>query len=88
MASKEAATETGSRVRFSARSVFLPNPEEAVNFAGNDELEGIITGFSDSGASLKAYAVVEVVRKLSLVVPIQELRLVSDREPNAAELGS
>ena len=75
-------------MRFSALSVFLPNQEEAVSFAsGNDELEGIITGFSDSGALLKAYAVVEVVRKLSLVVPVHDLRLVSDPEPNSVELG-
>jgi hypothetical protein len=50
--SREGATEIGSRVRFSTRSIFLPNPEEAASFvSGCDELEGIIAGFSDSGAS-------------------------------------
>lgn len=68
-------------MRFSARSVFLPNPEEVASFASDfDELEGIIASFSDSGASAKAYAVVEVVRKLSLVVPVEELSLVSGPE--------
>lgn len=75
--SREGATEIGSRVRFSARSVFLPNTEEAVSFAaGRDELEGTIAGFSDSGASAKVYAVVEVVRKLSLIVPVDDLSVV------------
>ena len=45
--------------------------------AGCDELQGTITAFSDSGASVKAYAVVEVVRKLSLVVPVDDLSLIS-----------
>jgi hypothetical protein len=87
--SREARTNIGSRVRFSAQSIFLPNQEEIASFASpNEEFEGIITGFSDSGSSIKAYAVVEVVRKLSFVVPAPDLRSVSDAGPNATELGS
>jgi len=70
-------------VRFSSRSVYLPNPEEALalSFAsGDDELEGTIAGFSDSGAEVHAYAVVEVIHKRSLVVPVSDLRLVSGPE--------
>ena len=48
--------------------------------SGCDELEGIIAGFSDSGAAVNFYAVVEVVRKLSLVVPVDDLCLVSGPE--------
>jgi hypothetical protein len=88
-ASWEARTDIGSRVRFSAHNVFLANQEEAANLAsGDEEFEGMIVGFSDSGALVKAYAVVEVARKLSFVVPVQDLRLVPDSEPNAVELGS
>jgi hypothetical protein len=55
--------------------------EEAVSFAsGSDDLEGTIASFSDSGASARVYAVVEVVRKLSLVVPVDDLSLVSGPE--------
>jgi hypothetical protein len=77
----EVSTEIGDRVRFSVNSVFLPNHEETVRFAaGCDGFEGTITGFSDSGGSAKVYAVVEVVRKLSLVVPVDDLSLVSGPE--------
>lgn len=87
--SREARTDIGSRVRFSANSVFLANQEEAASLGcSNEEFEGRIIGFSDSGALVKAYAVVEVVRKLSFVVPVQDLKLVSDSEPNAVGLGS
>lgn len=43
-------------------------------------MEGTIAGFSDSGAAVRAYAVVEVevVRKLSVVVPVSDLSLISD----------
>jgi hypothetical protein len=44
---------------------------------GGDELEGTILSFSDSGTKLNAYAVVEVVRRLSLVVPVEDLRTVA-----------
>lgn len=53
-----------------------------------DELEGTIVGFSDSGATARAYAVVEVVRKLSLVVPVNELTLVYGPDENAVDPGS
>jgi hypothetical protein len=41
-----------------------------------DELERTIIDFSDSGDQVNAYAVVEVVRWLSPVVPVGELRKV------------
>jgi len=83
---REAVTELGSRVRFSTNSVFLPNQEEILNFAaGRNELEGVISGFSDSGAALRAYAVVEVVRRMSMVVPVSELHLVSNPNPGRVE---
>jgi hypothetical protein len=66
-------------VRFWLHSVYLPNLEEPAGFSGekeDEELEGVIVGFSDSGASLKAFAVVEVAGQPSLVVPVADLRLV------------
>lgn len=66
-------------MRFSPDSVFLPNVQEVQNFAsGREELEGIICGFSDSGSALKAYAVVEVVHRMSMVVPVSKLSLISN----------
>ena len=87
--SGEAYTDIGSRVRFSAHNIFLPNQEEAESLAsGDDEFEGVISGFSDSGGLTRAYAVVEVIRRLSFVVPVPDLRLVTDSDPNAFNRGS
>lgn len=56
----------------------MPGPDEIQTFApGVDELEGTIVGFSDSGPQRDAYAIVEVVRRLSLVVPVEQLRYIS-----------
>ncbi len=70
--------EQGDLVRVARASVFLPSRTELQEFApGDEELEGTIIGFSDSGSRPKAYAVVEVVRRLSLVVPVEQLRVTS-----------
>ena len=75
----------GDQVRFAAASAFLPSRDEVLTFApGVDELEGTIVGFSDSGLQRNAYAIVEVVRRLSLVVPVEQLHCVS--APNKPEL--
>jgi protein tyrosine phosphatase (PTP) superfamily phosphohydrolase (DUF442 family) len=73
------ATEIGSYVRLPVHSVFLPCQDEVRRFAdGDEELDGIVLGFSDSGGSSNAYAVVEVKRTMSLVVPIHALKLITD----------
>jgi hypothetical protein len=86
--SREARTDIGTRVRFSAQHIFLPNQEEAEGLIhGDEEYEGVITGFSDSGESRRAYAVVEVVRRLSFVVSVPDLRLISEPDPSGFEHG-
>jgi hypothetical protein len=70
-------------VTFSAHNIFLPNQDEAGSLTFEDEeLEGVITGFSDSGEVPRAFAVVEVVRRMSFVVSVPDLRLISDSNPN------
>lgn len=84
--SREARTDIGTRVRFSAHNIFLPNQEEAESLIHEDEeYEGVITGFSDSGESRRAYAVVEVIRRLSFVVSVPDLRLISEPDPSGFE---
>jgi hypothetical protein len=84
--SREGATEIGNRVKFSAQRVFLANPEDAMSLASaNSDLEGTIVGFSDSGTAAKAYAVVEVIRRMSLVVPVDDLNLISSLDPSAVD---
>lgn len=67
-------------MRFRLSSVFLPEAESVVNTLSLDsEVEGSIVNFSDSGANSKAFAVVEVVRKITVVVPAVSLELVKDK---------
>ena len=44
-------------------------------WTGRTELDGTIIDFSDSGDSSQVYAVVEVVRKQSVVVPVAKLKI-------------
>lgn len=37
------------------------------------ELEGIVTGFSDSGLQPRVFAVVDVIARQSVVVPVEKL---------------
>jgi len=64
-------------VRFPLSSVFLPEVESALAALSLDSVvEGWIVNFSDSGTNPKAFAVVEVVRKVTVVVPAASLKLV------------
>ena len=67
-------TRAGDRVRFHASDVFLASLGAAV--AGQtleEKLEGTIVGFSDSGPRSRYFAVIEVVRTESMVVPLEKL---------------
>ena len=61
---------------FSIKSAFLPGAEETLRALTLDSrVEGKVTGFSDSGQEQRCFAVVEVVRKISVIVPVSELVL-------------
>ncbi len=61
-------------MRFHLSDVFLPTPEEVCALsASNMELEGTIVSFSDSGQKTNYFAVVDVVRKQSVVVAVDKL---------------
>jgi hypothetical protein len=65
-------------VRFRVSDVFLPNPEEVcAGLSVSTEAEGTIINFSDSGAKPRAYAVVEVVRRQNVVIPIEKLEIIT-----------
>jgi len=54
--------------------VFLPDAGElAEPWADAPELEGTIVDFSDSGSAPRVFAVVEILRKRTLVVPVAKL---------------
>lgn len=56
---------------------FLPSAEELVVFAKPDEkVEGTVIDFSDSGSKRDFFAVVDVVQRRTVVVPIAKLEVV------------
>ena len=74
--SRRCRTQVGDSVRFRVQDIFLPSPEAV--FAPLDagaEVEGTILSFSDSGPRAQAFAVVEVVRRQSLIVPVEKLTI-------------
>src|SRR5271157_1908861 len=69
-------TLAGDKVQFHLADVFLPAAEEIRHaFFDLDEIEGTITDFSDSGSVPKAFAVVEVILRQTMVVPVEKLEL-------------
>jgi hypothetical protein len=69
----------GDRVRFRVADVYLPAPEDVCALSGaTAELEGTIVSFSDSGSKLSYFAVIDVVRKQSVVVAVDKLEVVQD----------
>jgi hypothetical protein len=73
-------------VRFQIADVFLPNPGAVFAALPEEtELEGTIVDFSDSGLKSRFFAVIEVVKTQSLVVPLEKLEVInaSDLEGEA-----
>ena len=73
-------------MRFHLSDVFLPTPEEvcALSIAeGEAELEGTVVSFSDSGQERNYFAVVDVVRKQSVVVAVEKLDVIPGDEGKA-----
>lgn len=65
-------------MRFRISDVFLPSPDALlVAQAGEGELEGTIVDFSDSGQKERVFALVDVVRRQTVVVPVEKLETVS-----------
>ena len=66
-------------MRFHVQDVFLPSPEGVcAPLAADTEVEGTILSFSDSGPRPQAFAVVEVVRRQTLIVPVEKLTICSE----------
>jgi len=64
-------------VRFQASDVFLPSPGGTLAAIPEEtELEGTIIDFSDSGLRSRFFAVIDVVRTQSLIVPVDKLEII------------
>jgi hypothetical protein len=57
--------------------VFLPSPSGVfAALPGETEVEGTVVDFSDSGLRSCFFAVIEVVRTQSLIVPVDKLDVI------------
>ena len=73
-------------MRFRISDAFLPEAEELRVLASPTEsLEGTVVDFSDSGLQLRYFAVVDVVTRYAVVVPVHRLEVVQlqDRNPSS-----
>ena len=69
-------TEKGDRVRFSISDAFLPTAEElAAMVAPNQKMEGTVINFSDSGPKTHHFAVIDVVQRRRVIVPVAKLEV-------------
>jgi hypothetical protein len=72
----EVLTQVGDKVRFSVDDIFLPDAGSVfVAAPGEVQVEGTVVNFSDSGSAPRMFAVVEVIRRQTVVVPIEKLQL-------------
>jgi hypothetical protein len=68
-------TQKGDRVAFLLSDAFLPEAEQALaEQCREGEIEGTLLDFSDSGEVERAFAVVEVIERQTMVVPVEKLR--------------
>jgi hypothetical protein len=75
------STEKGDKVSFRVSDVFLPEAEELRGaWAETAEVGGTVVDFSDSGSASRVFAVVEVVQRHTVVVPVEKLRRGSNEE--------
>ena len=70
--------QIGDRVSFRISDVFLPEPPEVLEKLTVDvATEGIIVEFSDSGSNPRAYAVVRITTRQSVLVPVSALHVLN-----------
>ncbi len=70
-------TQVGDKVRFSVTDVFLPGQEMVVApLPAETRLEGTIVDFSDAGTEACVFAVVDVVRRETVVIPVEKLEII------------
>jgi len=76
---EEVWTQEGDKVRFRVSDVFLPSPEDILSGPNLElYLEGVILSFSDSGDASRVYAVVDVIRHQTMVVPVNRMAVVPE----------
>jgi len=69
----------GDRVRFRVADIFLP--EEPLNFAETQEIEGTVVQLSDSGQIPRAFASIDVLVHKTVVVQVDKLNVLPPSQP-------
>ena len=73
------STRKGDRVTFRIADAFLPDAEALrATFSESSELEGTVVDFSDSGEASRVFALVEVIQRHTVVLPVDKLRFVGE----------
>lgn len=73
----------GDTVRFRSMDIFLPLADELPGALKESAvLEGTVLSFSDSSQEHRVFAVVEVVMRRSVVVPVVKLKVVEAGSSN------
>ena len=66
----------GDIVQFHVEDIFLPSRDELPKaLTTMQELEGVVADFSDSGLQPRAFAVIDVIARQSVVVPVEKLEV-------------
>jgi hypothetical protein len=62
--------------------VYLPSPDALrLSQMEDSEVEGTIVEFSDSGQKTRFFAVIDLVRRQTVVVPVERLQAVPQLRP-------
>jgi ribosomal protein S1 len=71
--------QRGDMVRFHTADIVLPSRDELPkSLAATDRVEGTVVEFSDSGSIPDVFAVVDVVARQSVIVPVNKLESVPE----------
>lgn len=66
-------------MRFCISDAFLPTEEELASLLTlNHKVEGTVINFSDSGPKAGYFAVVDVIRRCAVIVPVEKLEVVRE----------
>lgn len=66
----------GDIVRFRVADIFLPTRDDLLKaLITTREIEGVVADFSDSGLQPRAFAVVDIIARQSVVVPVEKLEI-------------
>lgn len=70
----------GDTVRFRVEDIYLPIRDDLPKpLVAADELEGTVVDFSDSGVLPRIFAIIDVVARHSVIVPVDRLERQEDK---------